>query len=220
MWLTLQKSRHQVAIAGQVSDAETGRVIAGAWVVLTQMPASFAKRLALQALQYGDRWETLGRRPDRTYTVADGYFKFIDLPTGDYTLTVTFPGAGTRYGSAKAAVTVSREGERLHPQLISVALPPTALKGQIKDAQGKPIELANIHLDGNHEDALSDAQGNYRFVALEASSPTAKQRAVTVSAQGYGSQSNLISLRVGEIQVLNFELQRKQANLSGVKTKS
>lgn len=217
MWLTLEKSRHRVAIAGQVSDAETGQVIAGARVTLTQMPESLSKRLVLQALQYGDRWETLGKRPDRTRTAVDGYFNFIDLPTGNYSLTVSLPSAGTRYGIAETAVIVSDESAQPSPKSIAVALPPTALKGNIQDAQGKPIEMATLQLEGSGENALSDAQGNYRFTHLEASSPKAKPRTVTVLAQGYDSQSGLITLNLGKTQILNFELQRKQSKSAGMK---
>lgn len=216
MWLKLQQSRHQVAIAGQVSDAETGQAIAGAWVALTQVPEPFSKRLALQALQYGDRWETLSQRPDRTHTAMDGYFKFIDLPVGEYKLNVSLPGAGTRYGTAEPMVTVSSEGDRLLPKIIAIALSPTALKGHIQDGQGKPIEMATIQLSGSRETALSDAQGNYSFIGLQASSPIARPHTVTATAQGYNAQFKPITFNQGETQTLNFELERKHVKAAGM----
>ena len=124
MWMKLSSSHHQVAIAGQVSDAETGQAIAGARVDLTQVPETFQKRLSLQALSYGDRWETLSRRPDRTYTTVDGWFHFIDLPASTYGLTVFLPQAGSRYGPVQKSVIVTNSGKR--SLSITIALPPTA----------------------------------------------------------------------------------------------
>lgn len=132
--MKLQPSRHHVAIAGQVSDAETGQVIAGAQVRLTQGPATFQRRLALQALQYGDRWETLARRPDRTYTAVDGFFHFLDLPPSNspsdaYRLTVTVPPVRSRYRTEERTVSVIAPGDRLKPdrlKLLEIALSPTA----------------------------------------------------------------------------------------------
>jgi hypothetical protein len=203
MWMKLQPSRHHVAIAGQVSDAETGQVIAGARVELTQVPESFQKRLALQALQHGDRWATLSRRPDRTDTALDGFFYFTDLPASSYGLTIALAPAGTRYGTAQATVTVSSPGTRLQP--IAIALPPTSLKGQIQNARGEPIEMATIRLEGSSEQTLSADQGRYLLTALEAS-PV--ERTVTAIAQGYATQSQTIQLKSGSAHTLDFVLQR------------
>ncbi|MCP4514516.1 MAG: carboxypeptidase regulatory-like domain-containing protein, partial [Delftia sp.] len=106
-WLTITGIRHQAAIAGRVSDAQTGAAIAGSQVVISAGPETFQKGLALKARQYGESWDSLPERPDRAYTAADGYYRFINLPPGDYALTALLPGSGTRYGQAQASVNVS-----------------------------------------------------------------------------------------------------------------
>ena len=45
---TFETTRHQVAIAGQVTDLETTRSIAGALVRITAAPAEFLTRLATE----------------------------------------------------------------------------------------------------------------------------------------------------------------------------
>jgi Carboxypeptidase regulatory-like domain len=105
-WMKLESTRsHQVAIAGQVSDKETGLTIGNAIVEITAMPEKFQTKRSLQALQYGSEWETLSKRCDRTTTANDGFFYFIDLPPGEYTLTAFLPGAATRYKLAQTTVT-------------------------------------------------------------------------------------------------------------------
>ena len=115
--LTLTTKGQRVAIAGQVIDATTQRPIAGARVELGDMPEHFQQRLRLKALQYGDRWEGLQARCDRTHTAPDGLFYFTNLPEGHYTLVATAPPPGT-YASQPQTVTVASSD----PQLLKIAL--------------------------------------------------------------------------------------------------
>jgi len=48
-WMKVEPTRHQVAIAGQVADAQTGRAIAGAQVRIIQAPPGFVSRLVTLA---------------------------------------------------------------------------------------------------------------------------------------------------------------------------
>jgi Carboxypeptidase regulatory-like domain len=209
-WMKLKPIRHQVALAGQVSDAQTGRVIPGARVELTPLSGPFKTRLALQALQYGERWQAMTERADRTHTANDGSFHFLDLPDGRYTLTVSLLGAGTRYGLAQSTVAVSRQGERIQRATADIALPPTTLKGQIKNAEGAPVIMAKVQVAGSGESTFSDSQGNYLLTGLQSG-----QRMVTVTAQGYELISQGTPLSQAEVKTLDFTLQLKQANVAG-----
>ncbi|MFB2971826.1 carboxypeptidase-like regulatory domain-containing protein [Aerosakkonema sp. BLCC-F183] len=83
-----EQTKNRLAIAGQVIDADTKLAIPGVLVKISQMPDKFKNWLDLHALQYGKNWEKMQQRPDRTLTGIDGYFYFINLPDGDYELTV------------------------------------------------------------------------------------------------------------------------------------
>ena len=48
-WMKVEPTRHQVAIAGQVADAQTGRAIGGAQVRIAQAPPGFVNRLVILA---------------------------------------------------------------------------------------------------------------------------------------------------------------------------
>ena len=195
--------RHAVAIAGRVTDAQTGRAIGRARVSITDGPLAFNEWLANYAKQYGDRWETMMERPDQIRTAADGHFHFMDLPDGQYTLRASLPGSGTRYGTTQKAVTVSRDAQgSITIAVADVALPPTTLKGRIAKQNNDPVVMAEVRVKGSGERVFSDGEAQYLLAGLETG-----ERTVTVSAQGYqrASQTSDIS-QPGTVQTLNFAL--------------
>ena len=205
-FLSVQPIRHQVALAGQVKDAQTQRPVDRAQVAITAAPAAFTAWLALKAIQYGEGWDRLGERPDHTRTAPDGHFHFLDLPDGQYTLTVSLPGAGSRYGTAEVNAQVARS---LHdPAKITpadIALPPTTLKGQVTDATThEAVSLAEVLVQGSGERTFSDTQGNYCLVGLEVGT-----RTVQVSARGYKAYIQTVQLRqAGAEQQLTVALDK------------
>ncbi len=201
----LQLTRHQVAIAGEVTDAETGRAVARARVEITAAPAAFTGRLAIQAMACGEHWAAMDERPDRSLTAADGHFHFIDLPDGDYVLTASLPGAGTRYDKKQQGpVNVSRDAVgNIKMVKIDLALPPTALAGQITDqAAGVPILLAEVRIKGSGERGFSNSQGQYLITSLEAGKCT-----VLVSARGYKTAAQIKELHQGKTETLDVALE-------------
>src|SRR5262249_761082 len=77
-----QTARHQVAIAGRVLDAETGKPLAGVLINIVSMPVAFRRKVELLSKSPA----ALTERVDRTRSRADGLFYFLDLPEGKYTL--------------------------------------------------------------------------------------------------------------------------------------
>ena len=155
-WLKLEPTRHQVAIAGSVTDTQTGAAIGRARVEITAAPAAFTDWLAIRAKQYEEHWETMDERPDRTRTAADGHFHFLDLPDGDYTLTASLPGSGSRYGTTQGQATVSRDDpddkDKITMATVDIGLQSTTLKGQITDqATGDPVVMAAEFRPGRPE---------------------------------------------------------------------
>ena len=213
-WMKLKPIRHQVALAGQVSDAQTGQVIPGARVELTPLSGTFKTRIALQALQYGEQWQAMTERPDRTQTANDGSFYFLDLADGRYTLTVSLLGAGTRYGLAQSTVAVSRQGDRIQRATADMALPATTVKGQITNSEGAPVVMAKVQIAGSSESNFSDSQGTYLLAGLQSG-----QRMVTVLAQGYELISQGTPLSQAEVKTLDFTLKLKQASVGGTNGK-
>jgi Carboxypeptidase regulatory-like domain len=201
--VTWEIVRHRVAIAGRVTDAQTGRTIGGAQVRITTAPAAFTAWLAMRAIQGGARWVAMVERPDQTRTAADGHFHFLDLPAGQYTLTASLPGLGSRYGTAEKQAMVSRDAQgNITMAAADIALPPTTLKGEITDQDGDRVALVEVRLKGSGERAFSDAQGRYMLAGLEAG-----QHTVLVSAQGYRPASRTVLISpAGTVQTLNAVL--------------
>ena len=124
---------------------------------------------------------TLVERPDRTLTVEDGHFHFLDLPDGQYTLEASLPGSGTRFGTAQAQATVERAQGKIAMAAADIALPPTTLKGRITSQnQNKPVFMAQVRVKGSGESAFTDSNGCYLLAGLEAGN-----RTLLVSATGY-----------------------------------
>ena len=80
----------QIAIAGRVLRG--GNPISGAIVEIESSPESFQAILSMKAMKYGSQWENMSDRPDRKITASDGYFFFVNLPDGSYSLKVSEPG--------------------------------------------------------------------------------------------------------------------------------
>lgn len=196
--------RHQIAIAGQVANAQTGKGMEGVRVEITAAPAVFTNFLKLRQIQF-ENWEAMAERPDRTRTAADGSFRFLDLPNGQYTLTASLPGAGSRYGVAEARVTVARDAnERITRAAATIALPPTTLKGRIKAEGGGDLQLAEVRVKGSGERAFSDVEGKYLLAGLEKG-----ERTVLVSAQGFKTKSHNVTLgQAGSVQTLDVTLSK------------
>ena len=149
---------HRASIAGRVTDAQTGKPIPGALVEIAEN--------------------------QKVFTAGDGFYRFLDLPEGSYTLTASLPKAGSRYATASAQVEL---GEDL--EMIDLELPATTVKGKVKDGSGQAVRMAEVRVQGSGENAWSDAQGNYVLSGVEAGS-----RRIAVSARGFQNVSETVAL--------------------------
>jgi hypothetical protein len=200
---TGQEIRHQAVIAGRVTQGQTGRPLSNALVMITAGPPEFTDLLALKAVQHGRHWESLQNRPDRTRSAADGHFHFLNLPDGQYTLEVSVPGWGSRYGITQAPATVSRNPDStVNLATVNPVVQPTTIRGRVTNQEGDPVVMAAVQLQGSGERAYSDAQGNYRLLAVETGA-----RTVGASASGFETVSHQVSLlEAGGEQVQDITL--------------
>lgn len=194
--------RHRAAVAGRLTDAESGKPLAGARVEITAAPPELAARLIVQAEQFGARWAAMEERPDRARTAADGHFHFLDLPAGDYTLTASLPRAGSRYGTESVAVAVTSGSLAA----ADMALPPTTVKGRLTGPgpDNEPVALALVRVRGSGERTYSDAAGDYRLSALEKG-----ERTVVVTARGFAAPppQTVVLADAGAVATLDLTLQ-------------
>jgi len=177
-----QIARHQVAIAGRVTDAETHKPMARVCVSITGMPPAFRQKLDLLEKAHSSSWESLSERPDRTQAHNDGLFLFVDLPPGKYSLTAEAPRLGSRYGKVQQQVTVAQDAKgNVRMVAVNFALPPTVLRGKVTGASHKAgVAMAEVRVKGSGEYAYTDSQGQYALMRIEAG-----KRTVLVIAQGY-----------------------------------
>jgi len=219
-----QTVRHQVAIAGRLTDAGTGKAIQGARVSIEEggMPPAFANFLRARAMQHGAAWSMMAERPDRTRTAADGIFYFLDLPDGDYSVTASLSGIGGRYGAAQARATVLRNQNGDYERvLLDLALQATTIRGKVSDAaRKKGVPMAEVRVKGSGEHTLSDARGLYVLAGIEPYTPKPgasaaaddPKRTIVVFAQGYKPESRQVALTApGAVTQLDFELARENS---------
>jgi Carboxypeptidase regulatory-like domain len=214
-WTTVErKLTHQVAIAGQVSDKETGLTIGNAIVEITAMPEKFKLKRSLQALQYGSAWDGLTKRCDRTVTAADGFFYFIDLPPGSYTLTAFLPGAATRYKPAKNTVTFPPQQKTSSSPKFALAnliLSPSGIRGKVTDMNNVAIGKVDVKILGSGESTVTTDNGGYQIVGLEAPKEEGVKRQVKVvfSAKGYREKIEILKFGLGEMINKNCKLTKQ-----------
>jgi hypothetical protein len=199
---TVDEIRHDVAIAGAVTDAASGKPLAGATVTVESGPAAWTKWLAMQQIAAGAAWDTMALRPDRLVTDAAGRFLLIDLPTGAYRVRARAPGAPTRYGTAAASPRVAAGADgRLALATADIALQPTRVRGSVT-AGGKPVAMAEVVVVGSREATWTDAGGAYELRALETGT-----RAIVVTAPGFQTGRATVTVATaGGAATRNFTL--------------
>jgi hypothetical protein len=172
--------RRRAAIAGSVTDAVTKRVIPGALVEL------IAQNL-------------------KTRTSEDGFFYFLDLPQGFYTLDISAPGSGSRYGSVRVpnvAVQQDAAGRPIFDPKAQVAMTPTRVAGQVlRSGNDEPIKGATVKILGSQEKTFTDKDGKYDLSGLQAGTPN-----VQASAAGYATAARKVTLTAGLETIADFSL--------------
>lgn len=213
---------HQVAVAGRVIDAGTGKPIAGATVSIGEGPEAFKRILEARARQSREASTAIVARPDQARTAADGIFYFLDLPDGDYTLSVSLASMAKRYGLAQAKTTVSRDKNGDYKRLfLEVLLQATTVRGKITGQNHKTgVAMAKVRMKGSGEGTFSDARGEYVLAGIEpievkpgpstGTRPLITKRTVLVFAQGYRPASKQVAINeAGATRSLDFELVRE-----------
>ena len=205
MVVTWETARHQAAIAGRLTNAQTGKGVGGALVQIASGPPEFTQAVVLRSKQYGAQWATMLERLDQTHTAADGHFHFMDLPDGPYRVTAALPGAGTRYGTAEVELPVSRDGDgNLALARAGITLRPTTIAGRVTDGSSEPVVMAEVRVKGG-EKTYTDGGGHFLLAGVETGS-----RTVLVSARGLLSASAAVVLgEPGAEAALDFELSSK-----------
>ncbi|MEP7120829.1 MAG: carboxypeptidase-like regulatory domain-containing protein [Byssovorax sp.] len=161
---TITGATSKVSIAGRVIDGVTDRPLAGVAVAIT----------------------TGARAPHQATTAADGAFRFVNLPDGEYTLSFDLPSAGRRYGTTTVGITL-KDGAR---EVRTVKLPPTGIAGKIdypdQDPRSGTSMYPLVRLPGSGEEVYGEADGSYRVLAIEPGLGTPPvPRSLIITVPGY-----------------------------------
>jgi hypothetical protein len=197
-------ARNTATIAGQVSDARSGRAIADAVVTIVAGPAGFTRmREALAALEAANPgWQPQGQRPDRRICRANGGFVFVDLDAGGgYTLRAAAPHLGSRYGTVEISAAPGNFR-------VALKLPPTCISGTLRDPAGLPVVGARVALVGGDMLAWTDEAGNFTLGPITKGTWT-----IVPGRPGYiapaGQPRPTVTVGQGEAQTIALVLQKK-----------
>jgi hypothetical protein len=187
--------RRRVVIAGAVTDTVTRLAIANAVVKVVEKNFEAATR-ADGSFYFTDR-----------VIFVDGQPQFLDLPAGQYTLTIMAPHLGSRYGEASVANVVVQNDANGRPVLDSkakIGLSPTRLVGQVKrEDTNQPLAKAAVQLRGSEIRTLTGTDGKYVLSGLVKGKPT-----VQVSAEGFVTAFQEVTLNPGQETIANFSLNK------------
>jgi Carboxypeptidase regulatory-like domain len=176
----LETIRHRAAISGYVTDAITGQAISGVIIEV--------------------REGTL-----KTQTASDGFFYFVDLDAGLYTLSISAPILGSRYGTAgipNLGVQDGPDGRPMFDPKANVALPPTRLTGYVRrSSDGQPLKGALVQVLGSEAKTVTDQNGKYAITGLQSGTPN-----VQASAEGRASVVQKVTLEPGTETAADFSL--------------
>ena len=171
---------HRASICGYVRDAETNATIAGATV------------------------EIVGRNA-QTRSRDDGFYHFLDVPDGAYTLHAAAPMLGSRYADvtvANVVVASQADGRPSFDPRGNLNLPPTRLSGHVqRSGTLAPIARAEVRLRAAGVRTLSDDLGHYVLSPAQAGEQT-----VQVSAPGFAAGSQRVALTAGQSTTADFVL--------------
>ncbi len=84
------------------------------------------------------------------------------------------------------------------------------IKGIITDKNNKPIELANITIEGTKTGTTTGKTGNYKLTI-----PAGKKVKITVSFVGYEKSSTIVQLKAGETKRIDIKITAISTNLPG-----
>lgn len=179
-FLSLDRISHRAALGGRVVDALSKLPLSGAEVRITNGPAAWKARVT--ALAAG------ARVVDRSTTDSDGFFRYLDLPTGSYELSARL--GGTRYAPVTSTVAVGTK-----PAALDLALAPTALAGVVNaQLPAGPLPMARVRFVDSGELVYTDANGTFTLSPLEPGT----NRTFEVSAQRYVTAVQTVTLLAGK----------------------
>ena len=186
-------AHHSVAIGGQVTDAISGKPVAGAEIWITKSPEAYQRRLEVRGREFGEAWNDMRTRPDRTVSRPDGLFYFLDLPEGEYEVTISAPyvprahssaNFGRRYGPETKTVKVARDGKKNYvPDWAIVSLSPTGIQGSLKSGKAN-VGYAQVQMQPGGKSTWTDSAGQFEFTGIEPG-----QYTLLINARGYKPDS-------------------------------
>ncbi len=176
-FLKLAGVTHRGSMAGKVIDAQTRQPIGLATATILSGPSAFEPRLARLA---------------RVTTAEDGFWGFIDLPDGQYSVRIEAP-PHLHYGPVTMSFSVQQSTTK--PAIELIALPPTGVRGTVQDGDSlAPLPLARVRADGLNEIAYCDRSG--QFVVTGVFPGDCK---LFIGAIGYRRQTVSASMVIGNI---------------------
>ena len=140
-----------------------------------------------------------------TTTSGGGYFSFLDVEGGTYTITITgFPGDAS-FDATSAEVTIAQSDQTATANFSGSWIRTASLMGMVT-VEGNGLPGITVSISGRQEEQMvTDDNGQYTFTGLRAGNYTVEISGFDATDVGFAATSSAVEVAVGESKVWSFD---------------
>ena len=140
-----------------------------------------------------------------TTTSGGGYFSFIDVDGGTYTITITGLPADASFDATTAEVTIAQSDQTVTANFSGSWIRTASLMGRVT-VEGNGLPGISVSISGRQEaQMLTDDNGQYTFTGLRAGNYTVEISGFDATDVGFAATSSAVEVAVGESKVWSFD---------------
>ena len=140
-----------------------------------------------------------------TTTSGGGYFSFLDVEGGTYTITITGLPADASFDATTAEVTIAQADQTVTTNFSGSWIRTASLMGMVT-VEGEGLPGITVSISGRQEaQMVTDDNGQYTFTGLRAGNYTVEISGFDATDVGFAATSSAVEVAVGESKVWSFD---------------
>ena len=140
-----------------------------------------------------------------TTTSGGGYFSFLDVEGGTYTITITGLPADASFDATTAEVTIAQADQTVTSNFSGSWIRTASLMGMVT-VEGNGLPGITVSISGRQEaQMVTDDNGQYTFTGLRAGNYTVEISGFDATDVGFAATSSAVEVAVGESKVWSFD---------------
>ena len=140
-----------------------------------------------------------------TTTTGGGYFSFVDVEGGTYTITISGYPDDASFDQTTAEVTIAQADQTINRNFTGSWIRTASLMGMVS-VEGTGIAGITVAISGRQDaQMLTDDNGQYTFTGLRAGNYTVEISGFDATDVAFSATSSAVEVAVGESKVWSFE---------------